>query len=75
MRRFANRILPPWKRKGHCIDCSGRESGNIKFYVSKLLRTRVVLVLNTVDIQAKIEKVSNEREHVLPEYTGGGKVK
>jgi hypothetical protein len=28
-----------------------------------------------VDIQAKIEKVSKEREHVLPEYTGGGKVK
>jgi len=28
-----------------------------------------------VDIQAKIEKVSNEREYVLPEYTGGGKVK
>ena len=28
------------ERKGHCIDCSGRESGNIKFYVSKLFKNK-----------------------------------
>ena len=64
--------IPMW---GDIRSLNLSNAGNIKFYVSKLLRTRVVLVLNTVDIQAKIEKVSNEREHVLPEYTGGGKVK
>lgn len=45
-----------------CITSCGISNKNIKFYVSKLLRTRVLLVLNTRNIQAKIEKASNERE-------------